>query len=40
MRVHAGQVVEAADQEVEVVEVVERGDSGPELRVRLQSRKP
>ncbi|WP_164020208.1 hypothetical protein [Pyxidicoccus trucidator] len=40
VRVHAGQVVEAADQEVEVVEVVERGDSGPELRVRLRSRKP
>ncbi len=40
VRVHAGQVVEAAGEVVEVVEVVERGDSGPELRVRLRPRTP
>lgn len=40
VRVHAGQVVEAAGEVIEVVAVEERGDSGPELRVRLRPRAP
>lgn len=40
VRVHAGQVVEAAGEVIEVVEVVERGEGGPELRVRLRTPRP